>query len=432
MAPKKVTLAKTKPATKVKRIGLTAVRTRAKAAKAKSLTPGAVTLEDTAEKQDHVTADLSTPLSHNKTVNTSDTSMRVDLLEKDVANIRTDVTSLHQKMDLLIDSSLSREAPKTHSTPKALPPTQKRSTDDDHTKPSSPRKRNQLTILDDTLEFPSTKNLQQAPGAGDFIARELQKEKYQVQHTDGKALFLNNPFQKAIHAKPYMYLERSACHTLKQKLDARHTMSSLEYIGALTRLIRKDKTYPREQLPFMLDHLTDITKDASQRKWEGVLTWSQSVFDSIENDDFGWKDWDRIQNARHMMSFCPPPNAPHSTGTTARTPHSSATQSASGVQLGDICSDFNTQQGCRNSNPHAKHCCLYCYTTGKLCAHSIVRCDRKLRDAGYSAQAQQQQRPHGFTQNHVYNNHNNNNNGGQRHTSDHYPPQNYAQYSKNS
>ena len=56
----------------------------------------------------------------------------------------------------------------------------------------------------------------------------------------------------------------------------------------------------------MMDHLSDVMKDAKQRDWKAVRTWSQFLFDSIERDDFKWKDWHKVQQARNMYCFAPP------------------------------------------------------------------------------------------------------------------------------
>ena len=48
----------------------------------------------------------------------SNTSMRVTVLETDVVNIKTKVDAIHDKLELIIDSNLSRQDSRAHSTPR--------------------------------------------------------------------------------------------------------------------------------------------------------------------------------------------------------------------------------------------------------------------------------------------------------------------------
>ena len=77
-------------------------------------------------------------------------------------------------------------------------------------------------------------------------------------------------------------------------------MCNFEYINALSILIKKG-AYPSKNLDHMLDHLTDLTKVTKERHREGILAWSQFVFDTVESEDFWWDNWNKIQQARAAM-----------------------------------------------------------------------------------------------------------------------------------
>ena len=321
-----------------------------------------------------------------KSANRSDTSLRVSVLEDDVKDIKGQVGTIHQKLDLILETNISRDISKDHSTPRKPPPAP-------HAGPAINPTQAQPSAgpfhRDDPHRCPTAADLFRLPGASNFVNHQLMKEAYQPQATDGKAMFINNPFQKQLLAKPYMYLERTGCTTLRQKLDARHSMTTLEYIDALTTLIKRKDIYPSESFPFMMDHLSDVTKDAKQRNWAGVLTWSQFVFDSIERDDFSWGDWHKVQQARNMYCFAPamapgrssaPGSQPYQGNYNARPTQSQSTQ---GVSFSELCTAYNSQNGCSQRSHHAGsyHYCSYCYDKAdKICTHPVSRCDRKYKE----------------------------------------------------
>ena len=98
-----------------------------------------------------------------------------------------------------------------------------------------------------------------------------------------------------------MYVERSGALTLKQKLDIRSDLRSLEYINALSRLIDHTEGYEPKERAYIMKHLVEVSADAMTRSWPVVRAWSQFIFDEVERKNLKWRHKQQIQNHRFTL-----------------------------------------------------------------------------------------------------------------------------------
>lgn len=263
----------------------------------------------------------------------------------------------------------------------------------------------------------------------DYVQREMERDRFLVPNAG------NNPYVSNVHAvtvlsKPYMYLHREAVHTVKQKLDARYTMSAPEYIDASLALLADHRAYDPRDFQDMIFHLRKVSRDSLERPWHAVHRWSQFIWDAIEAGDMSWADCDLIQEERLRLCLTAPPS------------QSMSYYSASGpTKKADmhesLCRAYNSRNGCHHRQSHAEgntlllHNCSYCDSVGKACTHPVRDCERRVTHARLLDNNSHNGRRQFYSSNNQYgaNQHNNSHhmNGPQQF----YPQQNKGHYTHN-
>lgn len=251
--------------------------------------------------------------------------------------------------------------------------------------------------------------------ADEFIERELQRDRFDYA-SNGRYLYSNDISASRIIAKPYMYLYRDGLQSMKQRLDARNSMSLNEYIDAVLALLADRRAYTVADYNDIMDHVRKVTRDALERPWPAVLRWTNYVWDAVESGQMTWGDRDMIQDER--IRLCLTSNSMSTSSTSyndTKKPHSVS-------QV--ICRAYNTRMGCQHRENHGDanvwflHSCSYCDSIGKLCQHSVRECERRVTHAR-NDQHGQPHRNRQFQQNNYQASQFNNQNPG---------PQQYAQH----
>ena len=278
----------------------------------------------------------------------------------------------------------------------------------DSTAYSPPRRTVRRSTTYNTHDHPidSPRTMRQSADADGFVQTNLDRERYATQQSDGKNPFLLDPFVDPI-IKPYTFLERAGCNTLKSKLDARESMACLEYINATHKLLQNSRAYDPEDREDIMAHLTMVTRDAKCRLWADVLKWSQEVWDGVERGDFGWDDKQLIHNLKLDLALA---NGHQGQGHSQGQGHGRSSNSnyQNGPQGANhnLCKEFNSARGCNKASHHQGqggkvwHFCTYCDANrnGQF-THSVINCNNKFRDGGgnqnggyhqYGGQYQQQ------------------------------------------
>ena len=240
----------------------------------------------------------------------------------------------------------------------------------------------------DTAQVPRTSDFK-GPLYDDYIREQIHREDFlATRNDDGKGI-VSDIYIKALHPKPYMYLERPGLSTVRKRLDARQTMTYQEYILAYIKMIRDPRADQSHLVYYHLEHLQQMAEDALKRDWQAVRGWSQAVLDDIEKGSYNWADTQLIQIERlnHAVNYQRAAGTvntgpPHSYNLGERTE-------------GEPCRDYNSDRGCHLGKTHGSganrqiHSCTYCYTqTGKYgsaprhCYHDVSHCRRREADMG--------------------------------------------------
>ena len=207
---------------------------------------------------------------------------RMEILESQVKHVQGEVSSIHSKLDRLVEATCQRPEPVYHSTPPRRHST---------TKTTAPSR---AAYHDDTLgDMPPPKQLRRQQNHDGYVDAATRQDWFDPPQGHGK-----EDFDPPESMKPYMYITQESCQTNKQKLDVRCELTALEYTNALVKLIMDHRaSHPGDQM-HMLRHLRDVTHDAMERPWPAVRRWSQAVFDAIERGEFIWADHQEIHNMR--------------------------------------------------------------------------------------------------------------------------------------
>ena len=278
---------------------------------------------------------------------------RVDILEDQVRGVRQDVASIHHKLDRLVDVATARQ-----------PTLQRASTPAPHRAPTEPNHYRD--------QYPPPRALVTEENRDGYVDYYSRADRFQPPVNKGKRDQMDT---EPKICKPYMYIIRETCQTMKQKLEVRCELSALEYTNALIKLLMDPQGADPEDRPHIMRHLRDVTHDAMERPWSAVRKWSQSVFDSVELGDFCWAEHQEIQNERVRIAMTAPfqqVNAPQGGGA----------QGAAKTEF--LCRDYNSKSGCRHRADHNEgqvrvlHLCAFCDAVNRQCTHSVVACDRKF------------------------------------------------------
>ena len=217
--------------------------------------------------------------------------------------------------------------------------------------------------------------------AGQYIDAEMRYEEYTQGHK-GRGEYINDPLNPNQIYKPFNFLKRPGVTHYKQKLEARSTMTVLEFIESTMRLILHPRGCHPGDRKYIMDHIQDVARDAQERPWPTVRRWSQEIWDDIEAGDLEWHMTQEIFN-RRMLAGLPTTSAPPLTksGGGAK-PHR-----AEALAQQPICRRFNSRDGCSHQEHHdgLLHYCTYCDSKGMECHHSVQKCIRKEFDAKQGA-----------------------------------------------
>ena len=352
-------------------------RGRDRAAKDKSVQ------EDVVEVDDEVTFNTITEHSSKDTTLEMDTTQgtkssghrstrsapdesRIDRIEGNVREVQSQVGKMSDKLDLLV-TAMYESQPLSHSTPPRTAATPANAYS-----PGPAQNRRDDTIL-------PPRRIRDAQNYDGYVDRYVDREHFTFDQQQGK---LNHADSETI--KPYMYIEREECQTQKQRLDARCTMSPLEYIHAVLTLLMDPASHHIRDHSHIMSHLSDVTHDAMERDWPAVRRWSQYVWDSVEKGRFTWDNTQRIQNERIRIAMTGGGSTTNQGGR-GKTQHSNNRGGSSGLK-DIVCREFNTVRGCSHRFSHDdgvvryNHLCAYCDSVNRHCpGHNIVGCERKLQ-----------------------------------------------------
>lgn len=97
-----------------------------------------------------------------------------------------------------------------------------------------------------------------------------------------------------------MFLPTQALRLLESR-PAVDRLTPLEYVFGFLRLIDFVKTTGKDPAPYEL-HLRQVICDANTYDWEAVRTWSNEVFERLENREIDWSS-PEIQTERSRVSW---------------------------------------------------------------------------------------------------------------------------------
>lgn len=335
---------------------------------------------------------------HRSLLNSSAETMAQDdrflKVEAEVTALKTDVGDINTKLDNLIeafakfDTIVHPTPPATATTNQSNQATQNQPLN--HSSSASPAQARNHDNPHNTTAGNQGRNLQgqqHAPArplsSDEFLQREMDRDRFDYAAA-GKYQYSNDFASSRMLPKPYMYLYREGVSTLKQKLDARQSMSQVEYIDAMLALMADNRACEPEDYVDIMHHLRKVTRDALERPWPAVRRWSQFVWDSIESGTITWADREWIQEERVricLTSSVQTQATPHN-GYTPHTQNFHSKQSKGSQEV--VCRAYNTRQGFYYRESHmdgqvfALHQCTYCDSLGRACMHSVRECERRL------------------------------------------------------
>lgn len=362
--------------------------------------------------EDNITA-LKTEVSGLKTDITSD--------KEDVSSLSNDVGNINEKMDALINA-MNRLDPGTATATTPAHPDQQNDARQQHTTyhtdqdapqrgqashggyaPTLPAQNlgghHTEASTQQTLQYrPQYHTNQQAPlswpqpphhshtqaqnPAQVFIQRELEKDRFLYPEA-GKTLSSIESNHSRLMTKPYMFLYREGLSTMKQKLDARPTMTASEYTDAMLTLLSDRRAFDPKDFHDIFHHLRKVTRDSLERPWAAVRRWTQYIWDSIEDGAITWADADVIQEEK--VRICLTSTQNHHQQSNANTYKIPARRNQGLQEV--ACRAYNTRNGCHHRDSHPEggiyclHICTYCDSVGKTCFHSVRECERRVTHA---------------------------------------------------
>ena len=333
-------------------------------------------------------------------VSLSDTTMfRLDTMESDVGVMKSDVAVMKTDIDGVKDSMLAvntqlaflvRAAQDKDSNNK----TSQEASSHGRTPNSTSNDGTGMKVLAQPTNatnggpvpgavIPPPKELRAQANADGFVDRHIKMEEMGHQRADGKNPFISDIFTEKLIGKPYMFMEREGVRTLKEKLDARGTMSSKEYINALIALTKYKPAYDQECAQHIITHLHEVSTDDLTRDWKRVMAWSQHVFDQVEKKQLFWHEYQEIQNLRFRLCY-----SDRAAG--ADLGKSNYTSTAQSLTM--TCPEFNQVKGCGHRGDHSVgsvkllHACAFCFGKGKQLPHNIIACNNKMFMSTHSHQ----------------------------------------------
>lgn len=286
-------------------------------------------------------------------------------LKTDVNMLKTDVASINGKMDNLLQAmtrlGVNQATAPTHEASEFQPESSN-------------------SIATQTAGATRSANPPRGSQYDDFIHREMERDRFSYPETSaGKAHSSYDIIGRGL-TKPYMYVYREGLSTLKQKLEARQTITAAEYIDATLSLLADHRAYHPDDYNDIFDHLRKVSRDALERPWPAVRRWTQYIWDEVESATIVWADRDVIQEERVRMCLTSVYNAPSNNQNHAYQIPARRHQGLQEV----TCRQFNSRSGCMHRESHADgqvyalHICTYCDSLGRTCYHSVRECERRL------------------------------------------------------
>lgn len=258
---------------------------------------------------------IAQAVSH-QTIAEMDGETRVATLETDVSNLKSDMGAVHEKLDKLLQSftnlSIQREPPVNSlpEAPKATHTTPALDGQQPPERPSALQGATGATHDANTTGYNTTTRPQHAShpnhlhhlvgrdiSADAFIQREMDKDKFDFT-THGRYIYSSDVNASRVMAKPYMYMYREGIFSMKQRLEARQTITLNEYVDAILALLADKRAYDPKDYIDIMHHLRKVVRDALERQWCAVRRWTQYVWDSVEAGAMTWSDRDLIQEER--------------------------------------------------------------------------------------------------------------------------------------
>lgn len=299
---------------------------------------------------------------------------RVATIEADVTKLKADVGSINGKLDEVLEAMarMSTRFPPARQHDAQHKNTSATDRDSDGASSAaqndkSPQSRQTQTSASNTHHVVDAQL-----SLDEFVHRESQRDRFEASH-NGRNNFSSDAFLNRIIAKPYMYLSRDGISSVKQKLDARQTVTPLEYVDATLALLSDPRAFDVNDYVDIMFHLRKVTRDSLERPWPSVRRWTQYVWDAVEAGEFTWADREQIQEERVRLCLTNP-------GSVSSITSKQATKTETEV----ICRAFNTRIGCKFQESHGDHhitqlhCCSYCDSVGRQCFHSVRECERRL------------------------------------------------------
>lgn len=198
-------------------------------------------------------------------------------------------------------------------------------------------------------------------------------------------------------SKPYMFMEREGLETVKQKLEARNSMSALEYINASLLLLQDKSAYEPRDRELILKHILAVSTDALAGPWPDVRRWSQYIWDQVDKGRCTWDNTAMIQDERIRISYTNGSVSQIATGVSAQ--HKPQQPSTSPMSLA-VCREFNAPSGCRFTGSHDLgqvryiHSCAFCDSMGRKSPHSFQKCRLKQENGNSNQSAQENRQWH--------------------------------------
>lgn len=307
-------------------------------------------------------------------------------LKTDVGELKNDVANINGKMDNLLQAmdrlGMNQQTPETRqagSTQQQPAPINSTAT---QTAPNH-HNQGQQSVTNPMHRPNSARNRQY----DEFIQTEMDRDRFTYPDT-GK-MHPSVDILGRVFSKPYMYVYRDGLSTMKQKLEARQSITASEYIDATLSLLSDPRAFHPDDYPDIFDHLRKVSRDALERPWHAVRRWTQYIWDEVESGAMVWADRDMIQEERVRMCLTSVYNTPNNSQISAYQIPARRQQGLQEV----TCRQFNTRNGCAHRESHvegqvyALHICTYCDSLGRTCFHSVRECERRLnhtRNDGYN------------------------------------------------
>lgn len=226
------------------------------------------------------------------------------------------------------------------------------------------------------LGLPPPVDLRREENHAGRIDAIVAREDYQQPAGNGKT---QSNLSDITFYKPYMFLDRENLETMKERLDARKSMTAMEYMSASLSLLDDPAAYDNRDKSNIIKHLLAVSIDARFRPWPAVRQWTQLIWDNIEKGRCKWDNYGFIQDERVRISYMSSTPSAHANINSQQSKSTSAT--VQNAQMSSVvCREFNSQVGCRFNHTHDDgyikhlHVCSHCDALGRISQHSFQKC----------------------------------------------------------